>query len=280
MYDPAVFPAILPGVSTNKWHQGNTKLLSRFFDGNIERFPGGVFVDMQGINDAEIGVGGEWHGFLLVPHGLVYRVVRAVQENDPASFFGETLAELAKLPDWSAVDVADKYVRGSWEYACMSVVNDGKYQAGLGFLTYGLEVSKHVGARPELLETYVGLMQTSSGILFGLVEERMGAAEIRQKAADVSRPPLSFSIADLTKNAALSLMKFYQSQDVFRRFKPSEHSRWAKQAGGDSFEQTAKKANAVVALHLADAGPEASEVFTHFQRDLEKRHGGEPGWRE
>ena len=53
-----------------------------------------------------------------------------------------------------------------------------------------------------------------------------------------------------------------------------EHEQWAKQAGGDSFEQTAKKAKAVVALHIGDAGREASDVFTHFQRDLEKRHGG------
>lgn len=35
---------------------------------------GGIYIDMQAINDVEIEAGGRWHGLTLVPWGSVYRI--------------------------------------------------------------------------------------------------------------------------------------------------------------------------------------------------------------
>lgn len=69
-----IFPPILPGVSTRRDSEGNAALVGRFLAANL---PLGrpIFLDMQAIDETEIGTVGEWRGFSLVPHGLTYRVL-------------------------------------------------------------------------------------------------------------------------------------------------------------------------------------------------------------
>ena len=81
-YPKVAFPPIQPGVSTNKFEEGNAVLISNFLIANLNsgNHKGGVFVDMQAINDAEIESAGAWRHFTLIPHGLVYRVVPRVSD--------------------------------------------------------------------------------------------------------------------------------------------------------------------------------------------------------
>jgi len=203
-----------------------------------------------------------------VPHGLVYRVARN-DGRDVGMYQDETLEHLKALPDWRGVDVVSKYVKGSWEYAAVSVANDGRYQAALGFLTYGLEIGKQVGSRPELLGNFVNSLWRSSDILYGLVEQRFGMA--LDEEGGCAKPPLSFPTTDLTKNAALSFMKLFTAVDVFSQFKEEEFGNWVR-SGGISLEDARRKTREVIQLYLKDVatvGGDGSERhFKAFLKDL------------
>jgi hypothetical protein len=86
LFGDVVFPPILPRVSTQRSSEENAKLISRFIAANLKpkfnssskhnnSLRASIFVDMQSINDVEIGSGGNWRDFTLVNWGLVYRVV-------------------------------------------------------------------------------------------------------------------------------------------------------------------------------------------------------------
>ncbi|GMH58119.1 hypothetical protein TL16_g02541 [Triparma laevis f. inornata] len=156
MFGDVNFPEILPDVSTNRFSEGNKQLLERFFEANHEKYPKNMYVDMQGISDVDLQPGGIWRGWLLIPHGLVYRVEKpnANALNEVPSYFGETEEELKKL-EKLLVNVTPKYSSGSWEFACASVRNDAFYQAGLNYLTYGLEVGKALQKEPKLFSLYL-----------------------------------------------------------------------------------------------------------------------------
>jgi hypothetical protein len=77
------------GVSTDKASPGNGMLIQRMLDANmhLSRRGGGgkggqapapprrMFLDMQAINEQELGTGGAWRGYALLPCGLVFMVV-------------------------------------------------------------------------------------------------------------------------------------------------------------------------------------------------------------
>lgn len=74
LHPGVMFPPILRGVSTRRDSDGNAALITRFLTANMPlKRP--IFLDMQAINEREIGVGGSYRGFTLVPHGLTYRVL-------------------------------------------------------------------------------------------------------------------------------------------------------------------------------------------------------------
>jgi hypothetical protein len=262
VYGDVKFPDILPGVSTNKFDDGNTQLLRRFLGANTLAHPDNLFLDQQAVNDAEIAAGGVWNEFILVPHGVLYRVMRAEGTLDPADYHKETLAELGKLPRWAEVSV-DKYRKGSWEYAALSVVNDGSYQAGLGFLTYALEMGKHLAQAPEILPRYCSLLRRTSDILYDLVLQR-GNIET----------PLSYSNVDLRKNAALAWTQYYQSLQVFNQFKPDDFTQWQIEENTSGvIERVKDKARKIVKVYLEGTGADEQgrQVFTRFLEDLQKR---------
>ena len=116
MFGDVVFPEILPGVSTSRFSEGNKVLLERFFEANHQKYPKNMFVDMQGISDSDIQPGGIWRGWLMIPHGLVYRVEKPTANvlNELPNYFRETEEELEKLQK-VLVNVTPKYSSGSWE---------------------------------------------------------------------------------------------------------------------------------------------------------------------
>lgn len=74
LHPGVTFPAILSGVSTRRGSESNAALITRFLAANL---PLGrpIFLDMQAVDEREIGAAGVYRDFSLVPHGLVYRVL-------------------------------------------------------------------------------------------------------------------------------------------------------------------------------------------------------------
>ena len=241
LYGDVVFPRILPNVSTGRYDEGNKVLLSRFFEANIGKYGDNMFVDMQAISDDDLQPGGIWRGFLLVPHGLVYRV-KAIPP-PPVSLLSlsetheESKLEMENIPRRELM-VQPKYKLGSWEFAANSVVNDGKYQTSLYFLTLGLEVGKQLQENPNvLLPYYLDCLSFSTSTLAKMVKERIKIVEEFGRRGGGSGwldwmnfggmgggagvgvitnvdLPLSYPHDDMVKNAALSAIKYMQVCEV------------------------------------------------------------------
>ena len=199
MYGPTVFPPLLPGVSTNRFSEGNALLVQRFLASNYGRFPGGVFCDMQAINDSEIEPGGFWRGLILVPHGVVYSI-KPPPPNllSVSSHFDSTLNLLSSLPQ---PPYGPRYPSGSWEYACLSVLNDARYQSALNFLTFYLSVKPSATEDvPNPRITQLKALSQSTSLLHDLIKQHLG---------NHGPLPLSYPLSDFLKNSALSAMKYH-----------------------------------------------------------------------
>lgn len=85
------FPAPFNGVSTNRASEGNAMLVHKFLSLNLKSFmtssstttttmqsDSRLFIDMQSVNDVEIGSGGQWRGFTLIPYGYLYKVMMMI----------------------------------------------------------------------------------------------------------------------------------------------------------------------------------------------------------
>ena len=112
LYPKVVFPPLFPGVSTHKRDPGNARLIEEFLVANWRHFGGqqgggrdgggkkgkkggsGIFVDMQSVDDPQIGSRGAWRSaFDLIPHGPLYRVQpRAPSERCRAWWVGRPFA--------------------------------------------------------------------------------------------------------------------------------------------------------------------------------------------
>lgn len=74
LHPGVVFPPILRGVNTRRNSEGNAALVTRFLAANLQRGRP-IFLDMQAVDESEIGAAGLYRGFSLVPHGLTYHVL-------------------------------------------------------------------------------------------------------------------------------------------------------------------------------------------------------------
>lgn len=74
LHPGVVFPPILRGVNTRRNSEGNAVLITRFLAANLQQGHQ-IFLDMQAVDESEIGAAGSYRGFSLVPQGLTYRVL-------------------------------------------------------------------------------------------------------------------------------------------------------------------------------------------------------------
>jgi len=201
LFGKAIFPPIEAGVSTNKNEEGNAVLLSNFMGANLNKFKGGVYLDMQGVNDAEIGTAGVWRHFALVPHGLVYRIVPRFQNPREASRYFPLSYEQHRQVVANFKNPRTKMRPGTWEFAAISIYYDSHYQFALTLLTYAIE-TKEEGRLPDYIQKL--------GMSSALLSECVDAYE------ELEGGPLSYPKGDLYKNAALSHMRFVTSLEEGR----------------------------------------------------------------
>lgn len=95
LHPGVVFPPILGGVSTRRDSKGNAALVTRFLAANLQRGRP-IFLDMQAVDEREIGAAGFYRGFSLVPHGLTYQVLPGLTLQETERWHGEVVKQLQR----------------------------------------------------------------------------------------------------------------------------------------------------------------------------------------
>lgn len=199
LYPHIRFPdAGFRGVSTDRASEGNAQLVGRFLAANgvldggvLDSIAGGVYLDMQAVNEVEIGAFGRWRGFVLQPWGTLYKVLGGALASDEhaATLHASSYEQLLRLQEaFPQVDAAfiAMFPAGTWEFAAASVYYDAHYQLGLSLLTYSIEAQK-----------------TASIASLPVVFDRLHAAAHMLRGslrAALAFRTLSSPIADLHKN--------------------------------------------------------------------------------
>ena len=272
MYGQTKFPRILPGISTNKLDEGNAVHLSRFMSANMDIYggKGGIYIDMQAINDAEIEGGGMWREFLLIPHGLVYKVVRRMALEDSVKFHEASAQQLLTLSEQFTPPRINKYPSGSWEFAASSVYNDAFYQTGLTFLTFALDIEKSVQqGKMELLDAYITSLFRSANALEIVANryeddcrEKEGGSMLKNdfKVDECGR--LTYSEHDMLKNSALSHMKTVLGLQVYLKVVTDKNM---QRYGETDVKVISKKAKVIVKRFMKKFKEDgAAKVFKNF----------------
>ncbi|CAN0290455.1 unnamed protein product [Discosporangium mesarthrocarpum] len=197
LHPNVTFPPVLRGVSTRRDSEGNAVLITRLLDANLRKGGGNrpVFLDMQAVDESEIGPGGSYRGYTLLPWGLVYRVLPGMDTAETEAWHDESLGQLRRLQGCMRPSPADIYPPGSWEFAASSVFWDAHYQMGLFLLSYAIQVW-----RPrELLSGQRGRVLPGLKAAASLLGETLEAVD--------AHGTLSSLKGDLVKNTALSYIR-------------------------------------------------------------------------
>ncbi|CAM9812280.1 unnamed protein product [Scytosiphon promiscuus] len=192
-----IFPPILRGVNTRRNSEGNAVLITRFLAANLQRGRP-IFLDMQAVDESEIGSAGLYRGFSLVPHGLTYLVLPKLTLQESERWHEEIVKQLRSLDECMELVSANRYRPGTWEFAAASVYWDAHYQAGLFFLSYGIgvwESAPRAEQRPHLLPA----LRDASALLLRTLE-----------AVD-AHGTFSSSRPDLLKNTILAEIRYLQA---------------------------------------------------------------------
>lgn len=228
LYPNVTFPSLPPHVSTDRTSNANGELVANLVSANLRssRFKGGVFVDMQAVNDAEIGDAGRWrNNLVLIPWGPLYKCVFASKTTSGAGSLGEAhhngsyqqllrLQETFRLP--SEPEFFNMFPKrsGSWEFAAASVRQDSHYQLGLSFLTYAIAGLK--SANPSLALILDRLM-LADRLLQGVVKT-VCTGDVDGSGEAIGSGALSTPIVDLVKNYALCLIRLHNVLVVALKF--------------------------------------------------------------
>eukprot|EP01041_Mallomonas_annulata_P003920 gene3920-7816_t len=222
LYPDVIFPKLSPKVSTDRSSDENGKLVSSLLKVNIKsgNFPGGVFVDMQAVNDVELAPGGLWReNLMLVPWGLLYKVELYSGKGLGEHRHKDSLNQL-KLLQIGFPDLDVPFHRmfprsgGSWEFAAASVYNDAHYQLGLHFLTYSMEAQKLPPSPP--LAMMLDRLLTACDLLETTLSRVSGESPLFREGGSsaLSSPP-----ADLLKNCGLCFLRLEGAMHVALQFK-------------------------------------------------------------
>ena len=218
LYPQINFPNLqFHGVSTTRGTAGNAELVHSVLiandalkikkDGKLKKnsIGGGIFVDFQAIDEAEIQDCGRWRDLTLIPWGTLYRVYGNLNCSATQSIHNESFLQLKHLQgNFPAID--DNFIRqypaGSWEFAAASVLYDAHYQFGLNLLTFAIESKP---ATPSDLMIIIDRIAIAAEVL-----------KLTQRAVN-RYGTISSSVSDVNKNTALAWLKFYSFLSVARK---------------------------------------------------------------
>ncbi len=237
LYKDISFPDMSwEGISTDRKSMGNTRLVHEFLvangisqanvttafttqgtgkDGRKKKrkkgtLPeGGIYLDMQSVQDSDIQAGGIWHGLTLVPWGPLYRVfvtssIREAEILHKTSYY--QYLELQRHLPVSPITphFIQQYPDGTWEYAVINIYHDSQMQLGLYLLTYGIEMMN--GASMESLPITLDRLHLAASLLYKC-----------KNSVDIWGT-LSSSKVDLDKNVAVAWMKLQSLAKVAKQF--------------------------------------------------------------
>jgi hypothetical protein len=180
----------------------------------------GIFIDMQAIHEPDIAPGGQWHGYTLVPWGLVYRVVLKHEVKDTAMYHQISHAQLKNLNAVFPVlndQFMSTFPRGSWEHAAMSVQTDAMYQFALTLLSFAVDMQEEADIVLSVL--LLDRLYTSAHIL----------AECQERATRYDA--FSSVMADLRKNNALAWLRLQALLGVCVDFRKDVEARMSVTIG-------------------------------------------------
>ena len=249
LYPNTVFPRVdFRGISTDRFSEGNAVLVVNMLVGNGastfgaasladsdkhsansfrneagHAFTGGIYLDMQAVNDVELEEGGKWRGLTLLPWGLLYRVLGPLdmQSMEPLHVAAveqftrlqKKMAPLAygsdplKDTEGKSQLIFRQFPPGSWEFAALSVYNDAQMQLGLNLLTWAIEVQKK--ADLNILPILLDRLHTSAHLLYAAHH------------TTATYHTISSSAADLHKNTAMAWMRLQGILGIALNFKDS-----------------------------------------------------------
>jgi len=170
-YPKVSFPALPKNgrIETNRYSEGNAEIVGNFLSANNANFKGGVFVEMQAIDERQIGAGGLWnqHNVTLVQWGFVYRVF-----SPPLTTLLIEKYHLKSLQLLEQVEhdfrpfLGLSFSEGSWEYAALSVFWDMNYELAISMLSHARAIVADEKRTESLLVRYMIILDRASKILW------------------------------------------------------------------------------------------------------------------
>ncbi|KAL4086774.1 hypothetical protein PRIC1_014039 [Phytophthora ramorum] len=154
-----------------------------------------LFLDLHAVNDEDIAPNGQYLGFSLIPHGLVWKVSLPPSTTADSDII---YAQWKVVPSPPVNFSPLLYPPGSWEFASATIANDACYQGALYALSHWLQRGRAVQHASEAA-TYVLGMHHSWQML-------------SQVEADATVGNgswgLTYEAYDVVKNAALAAMRY------------------------------------------------------------------------
>ena len=170
-YPKVSFPALPKNgrIETNRYSEGNAEIVGNFLSANNANFKGGVFVEMQAIDERQIGAGGLWnqHNVTLVQWGFVYRVF-----SPPLTtlliekYHLKSLQLLEQVQHDFRPFLGLSFSEGSWEYAALSVFWDMNYELAISMLSHARAIVADEKRTESLLVRYMIILDRASKILW------------------------------------------------------------------------------------------------------------------
>jgi hypothetical protein len=125
---------------------------------------------MQAILSSDLQSGGGYKDeFTIIPWGLVYRVVPKLDDENFTTLRNnwqpKSLFQMTKVRQQMKNHVSSNVLKGSWEFAALSVFWDMHYQLGLHILGVALSMSTAIKEDKDLFPVYLLSLRASSKIL-------------------------------------------------------------------------------------------------------------------
>ncbi|KAG7399005.1 hypothetical protein PHYBOEH_009896 [Phytophthora boehmeriae] len=198
LYPTVKFPLIHRDASTVKGSPGYERLLHDFLAANAAKHSNHLFLDLHAVNDDDIAPNGQYLGFTLTPHGLIWKV------NLPTANVDTLYSQWKSLPSPEVHFAVAVYPPGSWEFAAATIANDARYQGGLFALSYWLERGRKARPAGEAAKYVIGMHHA----LQLLIQVDAAAAITNGNWG------LTYESYDMAKNTALAAMRLTTGLDL------------------------------------------------------------------